>query len=76
MSSTTIETLVKMMESVPDSAKDQVLERLRQYLADVLDDIRWDETYKHSQAPLESMAREAMAEFDAGLTRPFDPKKM
>lgn len=53
MASASIETLVKMMKSVPEPLQDQVIERMREHLAEVLDDLQWEETIAKSQDQLE-----------------------
>ena len=44
MVSTAIATVVKMIESLPEDAQDQVVEHLRVYLKDLRDERRWDKT--------------------------------
>jgi len=39
----------------------------------VADEAQWDEQFAHSQDLLEAMGREALAEYEAGLTEDFDP---
>lgn len=55
MSSATIATLVKMIESLPAPAQEQVVEHLREYLPDLQDEVRWDELLQRTQpSPAES----------------------
>ena len=39
MSSPTITTMIKMMESLPERVQDQVVEHLREYLEDLRDEL-------------------------------------
>jgi len=66
MSSASIETLTRMLESLPESAQDQVVEHLREYIADLRDDVRWDASFKRTQAQLAEAARRARNEVAEG----------
>lgn len=46
MSSNTITTLFKMMESLPEPVQDQVVEHLREYIFDLQDELGWDRQFK------------------------------
>ncbi|HKZ77080.1 MAG TPA: hypothetical protein VJ124_02065 [Pyrinomonadaceae bacterium] len=72
MSSTAIATIVKMMETLPDSTQNQVVEHLREYLDDIQDEMRWDETFEKTQAQLVATARRAKQEIAAGQAKPLD----
>lgn len=49
MSSPAIATIVKMLESLPESAQEQVVEHLREYLADLQDELEWDALFKKTR---------------------------
>jgi len=72
MSSTAIATVTKMMESLPESAQDQVVEHLREYLEDLQDELQWDALFKGTQAQLVAAARRAKQEIAQGLAKPMD----
>lgn len=59
MSSTSIAAVVIMLESLPDPAQDQVVEHLREYLADLQDELTWDAQFKRTQPQLLTAARRA-----------------
>jgi hypothetical protein len=42
MSSAAIFTVIKMLESLPETAQEQVVEHLREYVEDVRDELEWD----------------------------------
>jgi len=44
----------------------------RQLLADLASESRWSEAFANSQNQLGELADEAMAEFEAGKTKPLD----
>jgi len=72
MSSTAIATLIKMMESLPETAQDQVVEHLREYLEDLQDGLQWDTLFKKTQPQLIAAARRAKKEIAEGLAQPMD----
>lgn len=72
MSSTAIATVVKMMESLPETAQDQVVEHLREYLEDLQDELQWDTLFKKTQPQLIAAARRAKKELAEGLAQPMD----
>ena len=72
MSSTTIATLVKMVESLPDTTQEQVVEHLRDYIASLQDEIQWDIAFKRTQPQLVAAARRAKQEIAEGRAKPLD----
>jgi RNA binding exosome subunit len=66
MSSPTITTIVKMVESLPDDLQEKVAEHIREYIADLEDDQRWDASFKRTQENLVAAARKAKQEIAAG----------
>lgn len=72
MSSPAITTVVKMMESLPETTQDQVVSRLRRYLIEVQSEARWDELFMRTQTKLVAVARQAKKEIAAGRAKPMD----
>jgi hypothetical protein len=72
MASTAIVTVVKMMESLPDTVQDRVAEHLREYIEDLRDELQWDVTFKKTQPQLAAAARRARQEMAAGQAKPLD----
>lgn len=72
MSSPAIATVVKMMENLPEATQQRVVEHLYEYLADIQDDIRWNETFEKTQAQLVAAARRAKQEIAAGKAKPLE----
>jgi len=66
MSSTAMRTLAQMIEGLPEAAQHQVVEHLREYLADVRDELEWDETFAKTQSQLAAAARRAKQQIAAG----------
>ena len=76
MSSATIATLVKMIESLPEPAQERVVEHLREYLPDLQDEVRWDELTQRTQTSLAEAARKAKQEKAAGEAAPLDADRL
>ena len=76
MSSPAITTMIKMMESLPECVQDQVLEHLREYLADLRDELRWDRAFQDTQTQLIAAARRATQEKAQGQARPLDTHQL
>src|SRR5438309_81164 len=76
MSTAAIETVTKMLESFPESVQDQAAEHLREYLEEITDDLRWDESFKRTSEKLAEAARFAREQSENGMTEPFDLERL
>lgn len=76
MSSTAITTVVKMMETLPETLQNQVLEHLRGYLADIQDEQQWNDSFQQNQTSLIAAARRAKQERAEGLAKPMDYEQL
>ncbi len=72
MSSTAIVTITKMMETLPESAQEQAVEHLRDFIAEMQDEMDWDAQFKKTQKQLIAAARRAREEVVAGKARVMD----
>ena len=72
MSSTAVRTMIKMMETLPENAQNQVVEHLREYMLDLQDEVRWDTLFQRTQTQLVAAARRAKQEKAKGLAKPMD----
>ena len=72
MSSATITTVITMLESLPEPMQDQVVEHLREYLADMQDELVWSAQFKRTQPQLIAAARRARQQIVEGLAQPLD----
>lgn len=72
MSSETISTVIKLMESLPETAQAQVVEHLREYIEDLRDELQWDNLFKKTQPQLITVAKRAKQEIAAGNAKPLD----
>jgi len=76
MSATAITTVVTMMETLPEALQIQVVEHLREYLADLQDEWQWDNSFQQTQSSLGAVARQAKQERAAGLATPMDYERL
>ena len=76
MASTAIATVVKMIESLPEDAQDQVVEHLRDYLAEMRDDSKWEDTFNKTQSQLLAAARRAKKEIADGHAKPLNHRDL
>jgi hypothetical protein len=66
MSSASITTIVKMVEFLPDDLQEKVVDHIRNYIADLADEKRWDASFQRTQDNLVAVARKAKQEIAAG----------
>lgn len=76
MSSGSIETVTRMLESLPESAQDRVVEHLREYIETLADELRWDELFDKTQSQLAQAARRAREEIAGGQAKPMDDDQL
>ena len=55
-----------MMESLPETLQQQVVEYLKEYIADLKDELQWDESFKKMQPQLVAAAQRAKQEIAEG----------
>ena len=72
MSSAAVTTIVKMVESLPDDLQEKVVVHIRDYIADLEDEKRWDNSFRQTQDNLIVAAQEARQEIAAGQSMPLD----
>ncbi|WP_017716604.1 hypothetical protein [Kamptonema formosum] len=72
MSSAALKDLVEMVEALPSDVQEQVVEHLREYIADLQDDQKWDASFSRTQSALVAAARQAKQERAAGKATAMD----
>jgi hypothetical protein len=72
MSTATIATITRMLESLPEPVQERAVEHLREYLLDVEDERKWDALFERTQPQLVAAARKARREIAQGLSEPMD----
>ena len=76
MSSTAIYTVIKTMESLPIEIQDRIAEHIREYVSDLQDEARWDESFQKTQDNLVAAARRAKQEIAEGQARAMDYEQL
>ena len=69
---TAIATMIKIMETLPETTQDQLLAHIRDYLADIQDEFEWERLVKKTQPQLIQSAQQAKQEIAAGRSQPMD----
>ena len=72
MSSTAVTAIVKMLESLPVEVQDRVVEHLREYIDDLQDDMKWNQSFQRTQPKLIAAARRAKQEIAEGQATAMD----
>ncbi len=61
-----IDAAIEMMQSLPDTLQQQVAEYLKEYIADLKDELQWDESFQKTQPQLVAAAQRAKQEIAEG----------
>jgi len=69
-------TIIKMLETLPEQLQDRVVEHVRQFIEDLRDEFRWDESFSRTQEPLVTAARLARKEIGEGKASLLDVEKL
>jgi hypothetical protein len=69
-------TVIKMVDSLPEAMQERVVEHLQEYIADLRDEMRWNESFEKSQDKLVAAARKARTEIAGGLATSLDPEQL
>ncbi len=72
MSSTAITTVIKMIESVPQTVQDQIVEHLRVYIEDLQDEEQWNISFRKTQKQLIAAAQRAKQGIANCRAKPMD----
>ena len=70
------ETVLKMLESLPEEVQDRVTERLREWIEELRDETKWDELFEQRRIGLVDAARTARQELEAGKAEDMDYTKL
>ncbi len=65
-------TISRMLESLPEQLKDQVVEHVREYIADLKDEMLWSSSFAKTQDKLADAARQVRKEIREGKAAPLD----
>jgi DNA-binding transcriptional regulator GbsR (MarR family) len=76
MFSEAITNVVKIMESLPEDVQNQIAEHLHEYIKDLQDELKWDNSFQKTQNKLVVAAQRAKQEIAQGLAQPMDYDKL
>ena len=76
MTTATTETIVKILNTLPEALQDRVLDHLYEYLQDIREEEQWQKSFSRSQDKLAAAAKKARAEIAEGNASPFDPEML
>ena len=72
MASNAIATITRMMETLPEALQNQIVEHLREYIAELEDELHWEVSFNRTQEQLVAAARRAKQEIAEGKAEPMD----
>ena len=72
MSSPTITTVTKMLESLPEAEQNRAVEHLRDYIESLRDELKWDQAFQKTSSKLMEAARRARQEIAEGKAQAMD----
>jgi len=75
-STPSVMTIIKILESLPESVQERVVEHLREYIADLQDELKWDNLFERTQSQLVAAARRAKQEMMQGRAQPMDYERL
>jgi lipoate-protein ligase A len=67
-----VNTIIRMIEQLPEADQERVAEHLREYLANLEDEEKWDLSFAKSQDKLITAARATRALIEEGKSEPMD----
>ena len=76
MSSNAIITITQMMETLPEALQNQIVEHLREYIAELQDELRWEVSFNNTQDQLVVAAHRAKQEIAEGKAEPMDLNRL
>lgn len=74
-STATMTTMRKVLESLPEQVQERVVEHMLEYIEDIRDEAKWDESFARTQTRLVAAARQARKEIAEGKASPMVPKR-
>ena len=69
--STSMATIEKMLESLPEEARERVLEHIREYILDLQDELKWNGLFQETQEALAKAAQRTKKEEKEGKATPL-----
>ena len=76
MASNAITTIARMIETLPETAQNQIVEHLREYIADLQDELQWEISFNNTHDKLVAAARWAKQEIAEGKAEPMELERL
>ena len=76
MSSPAIDTVIKMMESLPEDKQNKLVEHLREYIQDLQKEAKWQDSFNKTKDKLVAAAKLAKQQIAEGKAEPMDYDKL
>ena len=76
MSSPAISTVIKMMESLPEDKQNELVEHLREYIQNLQEEAKWQNSFNNTQDKLVAAARLAKQQIAEGKAQSMDYDKL
>ncbi len=76
MPSPSVATIVKMVESLPNSLQEKVADHIREFIADLEDEAKWDASFERTRDSLIASAQKAKQEIAEGKSTPMDYEQL
>lgn len=76
MASNAIATITRMIETLPEALQNQVVEQLREYIAELQDELRWEASFNSTQNQLIEAAHRAKQEITDGKAEPMNLNRL
>ena len=72
MLSPAVNTVIKMIESLPDYEQNRVVDHLQEYILDLQDELQWDKEFEERKGQLINAAKKARKDIKGGLSKPLN----
>ena len=72
MASNAMTTIAQMIETLPETIQNQIVEHLREYISNLQEEVLWETTFNDTQGQLVAAAKRAKQEIANGKAEPMD----
>ncbi len=72
----TVATIIEMLESLPEHVQESVMEHLREFIEEIKDDANWNNSFAKGQNKLVDAAKQARKDVQNGKSQPMNLKKL
>ncbi len=76
MLTATMVTINKMVEALPEVIQERIADHLSEYIADLKDEMKWDDLFKKTQPQMSTVAKKVRKEIKKGKAAPFDYERL